>query len=397
MKDKSLRTVALLFFAALVFACDKAGDTWLVETTDGPMEVSKVVDPTDYDAPISAAPLEKLIKLVGKNLNNVDTVHINDIGLSIPNDAFTLNGALYLRIPYQVPLVRDDLITLRDRQGRELAVPFVVTLPELQFNIDCEYADAGKELVFSGNYYDLYNIDPDDGVIMFGTVPGEILSMTKTAITVRVPVGVPDNCRITLSSPVLPSPLASSTIFRRTGTANGVWLMADLNGNTQAPYPGSLGKFQDGPEDDGTGNMVGPEAVSGTYVRFYGDYPGGWNGDDWSLVYYVPIAGAIPPDVNTARSNYVIKFEAWAGSELVAKSLRFEFTAALSPECCFWWGNEPTFPLNRWRTVTVDAETGLLTGGNPGGIVTDNFRLILQGSEAGFINCAIDNIRFERK
>ena len=140
--------------------CDD-NETWLVHTDDGPIVIEKIVDPHNWDAPISDVHLEQMIKIVGKNLNNADTIVINDVGLSMPGDAMKINGEIYIRVPYTAPMVFDNKIKITDKNDRTVEATLNVSVPPVAFTkMECEYVPEGGMLVITGNYFDLY-VDPD--------------------------------------------------------------------------------------------------------------------------------------------------------------------------------------------------------------------------------------------
>ncbi|GHV00347.1 hypothetical protein FACS1894159_05910 [Bacteroidia bacterium] len=384
MKAKLLRLTLLLPLFALFFGCrDEVKSTWLVEANSDPMEVYGVVDPIHDDRPVSEMTLEGVIKLVGKNLANVDTVTINDVGLQIPFDAYVINGDLYLRVPYRAPIVIDNQIKITDKYERTVTVPLVVTLPALYADgLDFEWAAEGDQVNITGNYFDLYGVTADDGTVTFGGLPATIIAATKNTITVEVPAGATRDAAIVVSSPA--GSATCSTPYRET-----TWLLGDFNGI--APSDNGNWHYQNTPRL----TTSDPEPVDGIYLMYDADYPGEWSGDNWGIYFVNP--GNYPADINTNRAAYNFKFEAWVGVSNMYNNLRFEFEASAA-ECRVWWGESPGIPLYAWRTVTIPAEKIKGGGGDADlGTAGPAFQMVMQGPTACHMYLAIDNPRFSLK
>jgi hypothetical protein len=397
MKAKTLKITLLASFAMVIFSCKENDDTWLVETTSDPITIEKVVDPTNYDAPVTGAVLEQLIKIVGENLANTASVFINDVEVEMPLYANVVNGVLYIRIPYIAPTVVDNKIKITDKYGNTAEIPdFIVTLPSMQGTGPAgtmEWVAPGGELTIAGDYFDLYRMtDSTGGIVQIGTQEAAILEMTKTTLTVTVPAGTAANSDITLISPT------GETVVCKNRYRDGRWLLGDFNDkgfvtNGRWSYQGGTGNPSD-PTDP-----TDPDPVDGVYLKYKASYPGGWNGDTWG-VYRVNDSPNVPDDINSNRTAYNFKFEAWAGLPPGAV-IRFEFEGE-APEVRFWWwgaislsGDPALYPqapaLNQWQTVSVPAE---LIGPNP---ITKTFQMVAQGPDACEMYVAIDNPRFALK
>ena len=204
MKTRFLGVLVALASLAIV-GCEES-PTWLVETNDGPMEITRIVNPKTYED-VSVAAIDQLLLVQGVNLNNVASAFINDVEVVKPTDMTLLNGSILLRVPYTVPTVIDNKLKLTDKQGRTVEAPLEVTVPELVVDgMACEYTPAGSTLVINGSYFDLYNMTPDDGVVLFGDIEAPIVAVNKTSVSVTVPANVPANTTLTLRSDVITVP-----------------------------------------------------------------------------------------------------------------------------------------------------------------------------------------------
>lgn len=373
MKIKFLRFVVIVSSLAFVFGCSD-NDRWLEKTTSDPMVITKVVDPFAMNTtPITSAYMEEMVMLIGKNLANTKKVLVNDIELEMPSDAYVIANNLYLRIPYSAPTVIDNKIKITDIYDRTVEVPFTVMIPSMiATGMDCEYTPAGSEMIIYGDYFDLFEMTVEDGQVFFGTREATIVGTTKTSVTVIVPDNIPDDTEIRLETPLAQA--ICKTPYRETE-----YLLTDFESSLGGTSYGVT--YQDTPLEPGD-----PEPIDGTYMKHKGYYPGGW---EWQGVYYKgPVT--IPDDINTNRSAYNFKFEAWAGAELTTSIVRFEFEAS-APEIRVWWGNDPSFPIGKWLTVTIPAED--ITGAD----ILDVFQIAMHWGDAADMYFCIDNPRFSRK
>jgi hypothetical protein len=391
MNAKTLKMTLMLFLAIAVFSCKEDDSTWLVETTSGPITIEKVVDPTNYDAPITGAVLEQLIKITGKNLTNTVSVFINDVEVEMPMYANVVNGVLYIRVPYTAPTIVDNKIKVTDKYGNMAEVSdFTITLPHMQGVGPAgtmEWVAPGGELTITGDYFDFYRMtDTTGGIVKIGNLEAPILEMTKTTLKVTVPAGATANSDITLIS------ITGETMVCKNRYRDGRWLMTDFNdkaGDGSLVYTNWVYQSSALAGDD-------PAPLDGTYLMYKGNYPGGYNSQGWGVLDLFGIS-TIPEDINTNRDRYDFKFEAWTAI-LPIMFCRFEFESWDPNETRTWWyynniGTEPV--LGQWQTISIPAEQITSNVGGIGDIKC--FRIVDQGSTAGAVHAAIDNPRFSLK
>lgn len=328
----------LLALSCLTLAGCEDDSTWLVKTTDGPMEITRIVNPKTYEE-ITTAALDQLILIQGENLNNVATVFINDVEAVKPDDMIPVNGSILVRVPYVVPTAVDNKIKLTDKQGRNVEYPLEVTVPELVVEkMNCEYTPAGSTMVISGSYFDLYGMTPDNGVVRFGDVETPILAANKTSVSVQVPGNAPANSKVTLVSDITtaecPGKYKDSDCLLQTFEDN-TW-----NDTYKIAYVA-------GPNDPDHGESTDPAGISGKYMRYHNTYVGGWawQGFDW------PLINNRPADFDTNAAAYAIKFECYAVRELADPILMI--IPIEGGQSDYRWGEDATFPTGEWRTCTI--------------------------------------------
>jgi hypothetical protein len=341
--------------------------------------------------------LEQLIKITGKNLANTASVFMNDVEVEMPMYANVVNGILYIRVPYIAPTVVDNKIKVTDTYGNTAEVSdFVVTIPNMQGAGPAgvmEWVAPGGELTITGDYFDLYRMtDTTGGIVKIGDLEAPFLEMTKTTLKVTVPAGATANSDITLIS------ATGETVVCKNRYRDRRWLLGDFNDkgfvtNGRWSYQGGTGNPSD-PTDP-----TDPAPIDGIYLKYKASYPGGWSGDTWG-VYRVDNSPNVPDDINTNRTAYNFKFEAWAGLP-PGSAIRFEFEGEAAEVRVWWWGAiglsgspdlyPPTPVLNQWQTVSIPAE---LIGPNP---ITKTFQMVAHGPDACEMYVAIDNPRFSLK
>jgi len=383
--------VPLLIFS--FFSCkeDSNDSTWLANSNTDPIEVYKVVDPINYDAIITEAKIKQLIKLVGKNLDNVKTVSINGVVLEMPLDANLLNGVLYVRIPYERPADDkiDNLITLTDIYGNVATTPISIFIPSISaLGMDFEWAAEGSEMTILGDFFDFYQmVDSLGAEVTIGGVKAPILKTSPTELTVKVPAGAGENSDIILTNP------KGLTVTCNSKYKNTDAVITNFSDRT---LHSRFGKWI---YKDAAVDADDPEPIDGMYLQYKGEHPGGWNSEGWGVLdMYSGDNPNIPTDINTNRSAYNFKFEAWTENKLEAFLVRFEFESWDPGETRCWWytegeSNEPV--VGKWQTIVIPAEK--IAGNNsPLGDIKC-FRIVDQSSEGGYFNIAIDNPRFVLK
>lgn len=348
MKTK-LFTFILATLGLVLIGCNDDKATWLVKTTDGPMTITRVADPKNSDITIVAGALDQLIKIEGTNLNNVETVFINDVQAVRPSYMLPINGAIYVRVPYEAPVVRDDKIKLTDKQGRTVETSFDVTVPELVVTkMECEYTPEGARLTIIGDYLDMYHMKSGTGTIMFGSIAAPIVSGTKTTAVAVVPQGVPDNTTLTLVSDkttaVCPGKyMDKECVIIDFETTSGLYALEGavyISGPNDTSYP-SVTAAGD------TALPTDPNGISGKYLRYKGLYMGGWNFQQLIYKNFTP-----PADFVGNQTTYALKFECYAVTDLNSYYVAFESNASTSGST-FRWGLDPEFKVGKWQTYTI--------------------------------------------
>ncbi|MEG2061536.1 MAG: glycan-binding surface protein [Alistipes sp.] len=337
MKTKLLGFIITLLSLTLI-ACDD-DSTWLVPTTSEPMQISRIVDPKNSDAVITTASLEQLIKIEGTNLNNVKTIYVNDVEAVKAKDMIPVNGAIFVRVPYTVPLVIDNKIKLTDKADRTVEAPLTVTVPDLVVEkMICEHTPTGATLTITGNYFDLYGMTPTAGKVLFGSIETAIATANKSSVSVIVPANVPANTTLKLKSAVT------------TATCPGLYkdsefMMETFDGKSWDDS--NKIAYITGPTDpDSHTEATDPVGISGKYMRYHNTYVGGWawQGFNWPAL-------KKPADLATNAAAYALKFEAYAVKPLADPI--FMIIPINGGQTNYRWGGDAAFKTGSWQTYTI--------------------------------------------
>jgi hypothetical protein len=262
----SLLLIALFTFGAQ--SCDDNPDKFVL--TDGIPEIYyvRVPNPASADSLLVRAFMDNSIVLVGKNLTSIREMWFND-KKALLNSSFITDNNLFVTVPKEIPTVVTDKIYMITMGNDTVTYDFGVQVPgPVVSRISCEYAHDGDEAILYGDYF----IDDPNvplSITMAGNIPvTEILSIEKTKITFRIPVGAQKGY------------LNVKSIY---GTGRSRFQFRDDRGmildwdNLNANGGWRSGKIKNS----------NPEGISGNYVYFTGALDGDptkdWAEDDFSF------------------------------------------------------------------------------------------------------------------
>ncbi len=218
----------------------------------------RMTDPATADEHITEAYLGDKIAICGSNLGDVQQIWFNDQKAML-NPAYVTSDVIIVEIPNAISEHVTNTVRLVTSKGNAAEVPFNTMVPEpVISSMSCEWARPGDVVDINGDYfvadaeYPLQITFPGDV-----TVPQEdIVSMTRTTVTVKVPQGATQEGRITATSRYGEGLAAfvwhdtrgmildwDGTHGKAVALANG-WRKGDKNTFTSADgIPGLDGKF----------------------------------------------------------------------------------------------------------------------------------------------------------
>jgi hypothetical protein len=152
---------------------------------DGPVVVHYIrsTDPGLSDSLLVGAFMGSLVSIVGDNFGDLKELWFNDQkAILTPN--FITDKTIIVSVPSTVPVTITDEIRMVFSDGSEFKHPFKVNVPSPVINsVKSEYVEDGGIIELRGDFY----FNPL--VTFTGDVNGEIVSVEKTLLKVKVPEG----------------------------------------------------------------------------------------------------------------------------------------------------------------------------------------------------------------
>jgi hypothetical protein len=296
------------------------------------------VSDTAFLSPITEAETGVMVRLAGKNLNNVKRVAFNTVSVGA-SDIYTFSTGANVRIPETISFERVNKIEYVTDQG-STTYDFTVLFPSLTVDgLDNEFANAGDSVLVRGANFDIYDFGNASKVAVNGTETG-VGSVGKSSMKVLVPAGTPDNSAIVLTWSTSDGGRHTMELpFRPTKTL----LYGDFD-DVQKSVDGSVKCEVEGDEATSASSSLGHK-----HLHITGDFSAwAWNTIDLSCNMIDGIEVATPDD-------YVLKFEV-----LTPKDHQLSENSPL--QFCFNWGDSYTwnpgegYGLNtfgEWQTVTL--------------------------------------------
>ena len=168
----------------------------------GAPEITAVYDGADIQlsTPISSGKPGQNIIIVGKNLNNLESLKFNTVEAEL-SKTYTVSTKAYVSIPTAFALERQNQIEYTTDKGTAI-YPFVVKFPELVVSgLENEFTAPGDVLKVVGENFDYYGFD-EEGTDSKVSINGQTLSIeyvSAEGVGVKVPVGTKDNSLVTVS------------------------------------------------------------------------------------------------------------------------------------------------------------------------------------------------------
>jgi hypothetical protein len=336
---------------------------------------------TAFSTPITEAETGTMVRLVGKNLNNVKSVTFNTVPV-VAGDIYTFSTGANVRIPETISFETVNKIEYVTDQGTA-TYDFTVLFPTLTVEgIENEFANAGDSVLVNGANFDIYDFGNASKVTVNGTETG-VGSVGKSSMKVFVPAGTPDNSVITLTWSTSDGSRHTMELpFRPTRNL----LYGDFDG-VQKSIDGSVTCEVEG--DDATSASSG---LGHKHLHFTGDFGAwAWNTIDLSCNMIDGVEVTNPDD-------YVLKFEV-----LTPKDHQLTENSPL--QFCFNWGDSYTwnpgdgYGLNtfgEWQTVTLPL-AAMATKGISAPNSWQTLRIVLQPKAAYVADFRIGNFRIVKK
>lgn len=175
----------LLVVGHLTTACEKEN----MDPADGDIGNPRVdyirsTNPEAADSLIVGAFMGSLIAIVGEDLEHTVELWFNDQQASL-NPTYITDKTILVNVPSSVPVEVNDKMRFVFSNGEELLHDFSVNVPAPTLTgVKSEYVEEGDLLVLHGDFF----FEPTT-VTFTGGDEGEIVTLDKTLLEVRVPAG----------------------------------------------------------------------------------------------------------------------------------------------------------------------------------------------------------------
>lgn len=389
-----IRAIAAIFAAATLCVSLASCDD-IVDFNDGYTAADKManagapeikavynIGDTALTTPITQAEIGTMVRIEGKNLNNVKSITFNTVPVVL-DDIYTASTYANVRVPETLSFEHVNKIEYTTDRG-SASFDFVVPFPSLTVgSLDNEFANAGGTVTLSGANFDVYEFGSQSKVFV-GDVEATVSDVTKQSMKIQIPEGTPDNSLVTLKwSASDGSEQTVSLPFRPTSNL----LYADFDG-VSINKDGALNVEIEG--DDAT--STASSALGHKHLHFTGNFAAwAWNTYDISC-------NMIDAGDMTNLDDYVLKFE-------VLNTKDHPLTEATGLKFSFNWGDSYAWnpadgaginTFGNWQTVTLPlapmATKGISAAGS-----WQTLRITMQPSAAYNADFCIGNIRIVKK
>ena len=358
-------------------AADKMANTGAPEI----MAVYNIGD-TAKTTPITEAEIGTMVRIEGKNLNNVQSITFNTVPVEL-NDIYTASTYANVRVPETLSFEHVNKIEYTTDRG-SASFDFVVPFPSLTVgSLDNEFANAGGTVTVNGANFDVYEFGSQSKVFV-GDKETTVSDVSKTSMKIQIPEGTPDNSLITLKwSTSDGSAKTVSLPFRPTNSL----LYADFD-DVSINKDGAVKVDIEG--DDAT--STASSTLGHKHLHFTGNF------DAWAWNTYDISRNMIDAGDITNLDDYVLKFEVLTTNE-------HPLTEATGLKFCFNWGDTYNWnPANgagintfgNWQTVTLPLAPMATKGISAAG-TWQTLRITMQPSAAYSADFCIGNIRIVKK
>lgn len=317
----------LLLGAVALSACKKETE----EMCGGAPGISSVSGPTNRSAAITSGSLADWVIIQGSNFCSVSSVAFNDVQADL-KDAYVTANEITLRVPRVVPKNVTNTITVTT-PGGSAQTAYTVAVPTLSVTgMANEYAAAGQRGAIVGSNFDLYEVTPSKGKVLWNGTPVAITKTTSDTVYFTVPANAAPGATLK----VVDGNAKETAVPGRYKDDRNIIFGYDTNGSVW----GGTDYITTGPS---------PVPVNGPYVRVsksIGDY-------QWTE-FSVHNNLVLPADIATNSANYVLRFEVNTLKPFSSNAIRFSIDGDVNAVNTYWWA--PTSPINtrgQWRTMTI--------------------------------------------
>ena len=371
MKNIQIRKIVAFLFIAAMFLATSCNED---DNLSGPPTFSKISPLKELGATISDGDMGDWVAIQGENLETVQTIMFNDVSVDM-QEVYYENNVLYMQIPVVMPKEVSNKVKLVTESG-EIEFNFSVNIPNLKltgmFN---EYTQAGDTLKMYGDFFKLYEVDKTNTVVSFNGVEQPVIQAGNNFLTVKVPVNVEQNLKLTVINKKYNVSAACPGYYQ-----DRQFLITNFDDKA---YTGS-----DGAKYGGA--WPNPKPISGKYIFLnVGNEGSGWS-------YLMSASAPYTSDMKDHPDKYEVKFEL----NMLIPIMKTEFYIYN------YWNHNPAKitaadlvvqNLGTWQTVKIPLERiiPLNFTGNKGYIGSFNIRIQSPAGEP--VSMGWDNFRVSLK
>ncbi len=392
MKSFFSYTALFIVLAVSIFSCKKE-DNDEVSTGTPVVKYVRITDPKAADSLVVGAFMGSLVAIVGENLQNTRELWFNDQKANL-SPTYITSKTILVNVPSTVPSKVSDKMRFVFKDGSEMLYDFKVNVPApLLSSIKCEYVPDGGVVELEGDFF----FEPK--VFFTDNLAAEIVSISKTALSVKVPAGAK------------PGPITIQTNF---GKVKSRFLFRD-NRNIILNYDGKNHETWTAPITAANADPTMP-GCDGSYVLFKHNANGAWQWtNELTMQYWATRGRGRVPVATGSINDLTLKFECNVPQEW--KDVRMEMffgpyaddhgRDAAGTAIARWkpWKNGP-FKTNGWVTISIPLtefkygkddsdsdETGTRKIENLSNLTNVVFMLFGPATGANPVKIAVDNIR----
>lgn len=303
-----------------------------VEACGGTPTLTNVTPTTDRKATSTSGNLADWIIVHGDNLCNVSKLSFNDVDVSLA-DAYITSTEITVQVPRVVPKNVTNTITVTTAGG-EAKTTYTLSVPPMTVtSMANEYAAPGQKAAIVGSNFDLYEVTPTKGKVLWN---GTALAITKTT-TDSVYFVVPANATPGATLKVVDSNGKETAVPGRYKDDRNIIFGYDTNGSVWG-----------GTTFITTGPMPAP--VNGPYVRVSQSI-GAWAWTEFSVHNNI----VLPADISANPGNYVLRFEVNTLKPFNTNGIRLSIDGDAATNNTYTWAPTTT-PFNtrgQWSTMTI--------------------------------------------
>lgn len=302
-----------------------------VSACGGTPTLTSVTSTTDRTATSATGNLADWIIVHGTNLCDVSKLSFNDVDVSLA-DAYVTATEITVQVPRVVPKNVTNTITVTTAGGTAQTT-YTLSVPALTVtSMANEYAAPGQKGAIVGSNFDLYEVTPTKGKVLWN---GTALAITKTTAD-SVYFVIPASATPGATLKVVDSNGKETAVPGRYKDSRNIIFGYDTNGSVW----GGNTFITSGPM---------PAPVNGPYVRVSQSI-GAWTWTEFSTNNNI----ALPADVVTNPGNYVLRFEVNTLKSFNTNGIRFSIDGDVAATNTYTWA--PTTPFNtrgQWSTMTI--------------------------------------------